>query len=78
MPLPPGSPRNHAGPDGLSLGKVPGAEQPTAAPAPAPALAPQSGGTPVEQLRQLAELRDAGILSEEEFTSKKAEILARM
>ncbi|MGV9571090.1 SHOCT domain-containing protein [Streptomyces nigra] len=26
----------------------------------------------------LAELRDAGILSEEEFTSKKAEILARM
>ncbi|MGV9572162.1 SHOCT domain-containing protein [Streptomyces nigra] len=25
-----------------------------------------------------AELRDAGILSEEEFTSKKAEILARM
>ncbi|MEV8090254.1 SHOCT domain-containing protein [Streptomyces nigra] len=60
----------------LILGKVPGAEQPTAAPAPAPA--PQSGGTPVEQLRQLAELRDAGILSEEEFTSKKAEILARM
>ncbi|MFJ6931098.1 SHOCT domain-containing protein [Streptomyces nigra] len=32
----------------------------------------------MEQLRQLAELRDAGILSEEEFTSKKAEILARM
>ncbi|MGX1492575.1 hypothetical protein RKD41_004834 [Streptomyces tendae] len=76
MPLPPGGPRNHAGPDGLSLGKVPGAEQPTAAPAPAPA--PQPGGTPVEQLRQLAELRDVGILSEEEFTSKKAEILARM
>jgi hypothetical protein len=34
--------------------------------------------TPVEQLRQLAELRDAGILSEEEFAAKKAEILARM
>ncbi|MEW2422396.1 SHOCT domain-containing protein [Streptomyces nigra] len=32
----------------------------------------------MEQLRRLAELRDAGILSEEEFTSKKAEILARM
>lgn len=72
--MPPGGPRNHAGPDGLTLGKVPGAEQLTAAPAPAP----QPGGTPVEQLRQLAELRDAGILSEEEFTSKKAEILARM
>lgn len=78
MPLPPGGPRNHAGPDGLSLAKVPGAEQPTAAPAPAPAPAPQSGGTPVEQLRQLAEQRDAGILSEEKFTSKKAEILARI
>ncbi|MFF4155060.1 SHOCT domain-containing protein [Streptomyces sp. NPDC001651] len=58
----------------LILGRIPGAEQPTAAPAPAP----QSGGTPVEQLRQLAELRDAGILSDEEFTTKKAEILARM
>ncbi|MFJ3887324.1 SHOCT domain-containing protein [Streptomyces rubrogriseus] len=34
--------------------------------------------TPVEQLRQLAELRDAGILSEEEFTTNKTEILARM
>ncbi|MFE0536418.1 SHOCT domain-containing protein [Streptomyces nigra] len=32
----------------------------------------------MEQLRQLAEQRDAGILSEEKFTSKKAEILARM
>ena len=77
MSLPPGGPRNHAGPDGLILGKVPGAEQQQPAAA-ALAPAPQSGGTPVEQLRQLAELRDAGILSEEEFTSKKAEILARM
>ncbi|MFJ3285490.1 SHOCT domain-containing protein [Streptomyces sp. NPDC086669] len=59
----------------LILGRIPGAEQ---APAPAPAPAPHAAPTPVEQLRQLAELRDAGILSDEEFTTKKAEILARM
>ena len=29
----------------------------------------------IEQLKQLAELRDAGILTEEEFTAKKAQIL---
>ncbi|AWW39803.1 hypothetical protein ADL00_14630 [Streptomyces sp. AS58] len=64
----------------LVLGKVPAPDQaapPAASPAPAAAPAPQTS-TPVEQLRQLAELRDAGILSEEEFAAKKAEILARM
>jgi hypothetical protein len=30
------------------------------------------------QLKQLAELRDAGVLTSEEFDSKKAELLARM
>jgi len=29
----------------------------------------------IAQLRQLAELRDAGILTEDEFTAKKAKIL---
>lgn len=45
----------------------------------------QSGGgqsapkdDPADQLRKLAELRDAGILSEEEFSAKKQEILDRM
>lgn len=33
---------------------------------------------PIEQLRALGELRSSGILSEEEFASKKADILARM
>ncbi|MFG3251810.1 SHOCT domain-containing protein [Streptomyces sp. NPDC048187] len=47
-------------------------------PSAAAAGPPSAASTPVEQLRQLAELRDAGILSEEEFTAKKAEILARM
>ncbi|MET7714729.1 SHOCT domain-containing protein [Streptomyces sp. NPDC005407] len=32
----------------------------------------------MEQLQQLVHLRDAGILSEQEFNAKKAEILARM
>jgi len=51
-----------------------GAEQ-TAPPAAAPA--PSGGGTPsdIDQLTQLASLRDAGILTEEEFTAKKAQIL---
>ena len=54
-----------------------------AAPAPAPAAAPdQAAGAatkdPAATLVRLAELRDQGILSPEEFETKKAEILARM
>ncbi|MET4610655.1 hypothetical protein ABIC28_001633 [Rhodococcus sp. PvR044] len=33
---------------------------------------------PMEQLVKLGELRDAGVLTEDEFAAKKAEILARM
>ncbi|MFG2574451.1 SHOCT domain-containing protein [Streptomyces sp. NPDC048481] len=65
----------------LVLGKIPapGQASPAATAHPVPAAAPSAqASSPVEQLRQLAELRDAGILSEEEFTAKKAEILARM
>ncbi|MFC7595769.1 DUF4429 domain-containing protein [Terrabacter sp. GCM10028922] len=42
--------------------------------------AAQTPATPdhLAQLKQLAELRDAGILSEEEFAIKKAEILGRL
>ena|SRR5688572_18041654 len=47
------------------------APPPAAAPAPAPA-APD----PIEQLKQLAALRDQGILTEEEFTAQKAKVLA--
>jgi Short C-terminal domain len=49
-----------------------------AAPAPAPAPpAPAGAGSEdfVAQLEQLASLRDAGILTEEEFAAKKAQIL---
>ena len=42
------------------------------APAPAPA-APEAD--PIAQLKQLAELKDQGILTEEEFAAQKAKIL---
>lgn len=41
---------------------------------------PTSGATddPIEQIKKLADLRDAGVLTEDEFAAKKAEILGRM
>lgn len=42
-----------------------------AAPAPAAAAA-----DPIEQLKKLGELRDNGILTEEEFAAEKAKVLA--
>jgi hypothetical protein len=46
-----------------------------AAPPPPP---PAAAGQPdmIEQLKQLAELRDQGILTEEEFAAQKAKLLA--
>lgn len=35
-------------------------------------------GLIVNQIKQLAELHEAGILTEEEFTAKKSELLARL
>jgi len=32
----------------------------------------------IEQIRKLAELKDAGILSESEFDAKKSELLSRI
>ncbi|WP_260428310.1 SHOCT domain-containing protein [Micromonospora globispora] len=51
--------------------------------APSPQVTPAAPSAPapvdpIAQLRQLGELRDAGILTEEEFTAKKAEILSRL
>jgi hypothetical protein len=46
-----------------------------AAPAPAAAPAGLDFDTKVAQLKQLGELRDAGILTPEEFEVKKAQIL---
>src|SRR5690606_27182342 len=46
----------------------------------APAAATEAAAVPglAAQLHQLAALRDAGILSEQEFAMKKADILGRM
>ena len=49
---------------------------PQYAPAPAPAPAAAPAPDPIEKLKQLAELRDQGILTEEEFTAAKAKVLA--
>ena len=49
--------------------------------APPVAAAPGAGSAspdPIEQLRRLGELRDAGVLTPEEFEAKKADILGRM
>jgi hypothetical protein len=35
-------------------------------------------GSPVELIRDLGRLRDEGLISEEEFQAKKAELLARV
>jgi hypothetical protein len=47
----------------------------SSAPSPVPAT-PQSDV--MEQLRQLGSLRDAGVLTEDEFDAKKAELLRRI
>ncbi len=49
------------------------AEAPAAAPAPEPAAAAPD---PIEQLTQLAALKDSGALTEEEFEAQKAKLLA--
>jgi membrane protease subunit (stomatin/prohibitin family) len=45
------------------------AEQAQAAPAPAAA-------DPIDRLKELGELRDSGVLTEEEFQAQKAKVLA--
>ena len=55
------------------------AEQQQAAPAPAPA-APAAGPSDeaINKLKELAQLKDQGILTEAEFDAQKAKILAEM
>lgn len=48
--------------------------QPAPAPAPAPAAAPATDV--VTQLKELAALKDQGILTDDEFAAQKAKILA--
>jgi hypothetical protein len=52
------------------------AEQEAAAePAPAPA-APAQASSPIEQLKELAALRDQGVLTDDEFAAQKAKLLS--
>jgi hypothetical protein len=46
------------------------------APAPAPAAPAPAGASVVDQLKDLAELKNQGILTEAEFAAQKAKILA--
>lgn len=73
-----------AGTASAVAGKVAGNQQakaaaaaPAAAPAPDPAPAPAAAEVDplVAQLTQLAQLKDQGILTEEEFAAKKAQLL---
>jgi putative oligomerization/nucleic acid binding protein len=53
---------------------VPSRVMPDAPPPPAPAAAPAMD--PITQLKELAELRQQGILTDQEFAEQKARILA--
>ena len=46
------------------------------APPPAPAPAAASEGDTIEQLKELAQLHDQGVLTDEEFAAQKAKLLA--
>jgi hypothetical protein len=50
-------------------------EAPPAAPAPEAAPAPAGGGSTIDQLKELGELKSQGILTEEEFAAQKAKLL---
>ncbi len=55
------------------------AEQQQAAPqqaAPQQAAPQQAAADPIQQLKELGELRDKGVLTEEEFAAQKAKLLA--
>jgi Short C-terminal domain len=45
------------------------------APPPQAAPAPAAEGSPIEQLKELGELKAQGILTEEEFAAQKAKLL---
>ncbi|HEY6730530.1 MAG TPA: SHOCT domain-containing protein [Solirubrobacterales bacterium] len=50
-------------------------QQQAAAPPPAAAAPAAAGSSPIEQLKELGELKAQGILTEEEFAAQKAKLL---
>ena len=53
-------------------------QAPSALEAPVPVSSPQGETDPVEQIKKLGELKDAGLMSEDEFIEKRNELLGRM
>jgi hypothetical protein len=53
----------------------PGYAEPAPAPAPAAPAPAAPAADPIAQLKQLGELRDQGVLTEEEFAAQKAKLL---
>jgi hypothetical protein len=53
-------------------------QAPPQAPPPAPAAPPPAAADPLSLIERLAELRAKGVLTEEEFAAKKAELLGRL
>lgn len=51
------------------------APQAYAQPAPAPPAPATSGGSTIDQLKELGELKEQGILTEDEFAAQKAKLL---
>jgi hypothetical protein len=51
------------------------AEQPAAPPPAAPPAAEAGGASTIDQLKELGELKQQGILTEEEFAAQKAKLL---
>jgi hypothetical protein len=51
-------------------------QQPQAAPAPPPPAAAPAAPSMIDQLKELGELKNQGILTEEEFAAQKAKLLA--
>ena len=51
------------------------AEQPAAPPPAAPPAAGAGGSSTIDQLKELGELKQQGILTEEEFAAQKAKLL---
>jgi hypothetical protein len=49
---------------------------PEAAPAPVAAAPAPAGASMIDQLKELGELKDQGILTEDEFAAQKAKLLA--
>jgi Short C-terminal domain len=54
---------------------APAYDEPQAPPPPPPAPAAAPSSDPVQRLSELAELRDRGVLTDEEFSAAKAKVL---